>query len=151
LQKIWKSADNPPLSRRHFARVMADNRPPNRPPYHRAGSGARYPNDRERANKARQAAEALFAPKPQESKERDSSAPSPAERRAPARHEVLPTPARNQPDAALAGGAPSAGLAIPPAHVARIRTWLRYGMTIADVAAVYGVGVGDIERFLGNA
>ena len=146
---------------------MADNRPPHRPTYHRAGSGERYPDDRERANKARQAAEALFAPKPQESAptlpspvipgsspgrggvER-AAAPPTAERRAPARHQALPAPVRKEPDASP-GGAPAVGAGIPPAQVARIRTWLRYGMTIAEVAAVYGVGVGDIERLLGKA
>ncbi|MBV8122227.1 MAG: hypothetical protein JO081_20080 [Alphaproteobacteria bacterium] len=130
---------------------MADNRPPHRPPFRRAGSGERFPNDRERANKARQAAEALFAPKPRENEAPNPSAGPRAERRAPARYEVLPAAVRNAPNAAPIGVAPPIGTAIPAAHAARIRTWLRYGMTVADVATVYGVGVGDIERLLREA
>jgi hypothetical protein len=30
----------------------------------------------------------------------------------------------------------------------RIRTWVRYGMTARQVAEMYGVGVGEIERIL---
>jgi transposase-like protein len=32
--------------------------------------------------------------------------------------------------------------------VARIRTWVNYGLTISQVAEVYGVAVGVIERIL---
>jgi hypothetical protein len=39
----------------------------------------------------------------------------------------------------------------PPAHFARIRTWMRYGMTIAEVAAVYGLAVDELARTLRNA
>jgi uncharacterized protein (DUF433 family) len=35
--------------------------------------------------------------------------------------------------------------------VARIRTWLRYGMTIAEVAAVYGVEADEIAHILREA
>jgi len=40
---------------------------------------------------------------------------------------------------------------IPPTHVARIRTWVRYGMKVTQVAQVYRVPVGEIERLLGRA
>jgi hypothetical protein len=40
---------------------------------------------------------------------------------------------------------------IPPAHFARIRTWMRHGMTIAEVAAVYGLVVDELARILRNA
>ena len=40
---------------------------------------------------------------------------------------------------------------IPPAHVARIRTWVTYGMKVAQVAQLYRVPVGEIERLLGRA
>jgi hypothetical protein len=40
---------------------------------------------------------------------------------------------------------------IPPAHFARIRTWMRYGMTIAEVAATYGLAVDELARILRNA
>jgi hypothetical protein len=40
---------------------------------------------------------------------------------------------------------------ISPAHFARIRTWMTYGMTIAEVAAVYGLAVDELARILRNA
>jgi hypothetical protein len=40
---------------------------------------------------------------------------------------------------------------IPPSQVARIRTWVKYGMKVAEVAQVCGVSVGEIERLLGKA
>jgi hypothetical protein len=39
---------------------------------------------------------------------------------------------------------------IPRSHHARIRTWVNYGMTVPQVAEVYGVAVGVIERILGK-
>jgi hypothetical protein len=140
---------------------MAENRPPNRPTFHRARSGDPYPDDRDRANKARQAAEALFAPKQQavespaaptrpaaddrvSAASRASSAPVlrnalPVIRKS----EAAPPATRNTDDEAAAPG-------IPASHVTRIRTWLRYGMKIAEVAQIYGVEIDDIERVLGK-
>ena len=40
---------------------------------------------------------------------------------------------------------------IPRSQFARIRTWLNYGMTVAQVAEVYGAAVGEIERILRQA
>jgi hypothetical protein len=40
---------------------------------------------------------------------------------------------------------------IPPAHVARIRTWRQYGMTITQVAEIYSVDSSEIARVLGMA
>jgi hypothetical protein len=37
---------------------------------------------------------------------------------------------------------------IPRSQHARIRTWVEYGMTVPQVAEVYGVAVGAIERIL---
>ena len=37
---------------------------------------------------------------------------------------------------------------IPRSQFARIRTWVKYGMTAAQVAQVYGVAVADIEHIL---
>jgi hypothetical protein len=37
---------------------------------------------------------------------------------------------------------------IPRSQFARIRAWVKYGMTAAQVARVYGVAVADIERIL---
>jgi hypothetical protein len=36
-------------------------------------------------------------------------------------------------------------------HLPRIRTWVRYGMTARQVAEVYGVAVGEIERIVRKA
>ena len=36
----------------------------------------------------------------------------------------------------------------PASQFARIRTWMRYGMTVAEVAQVYEVTVEEIERNL---
>jgi hypothetical protein len=40
---------------------------------------------------------------------------------------------------------------IPSSQFARIRAWVKYGMTAAQVAGVYGVAVGVIERILRQA
>ncbi len=37
---------------------------------------------------------------------------------------------------------------IPRLQFARIRTWMNYGMTVAQVADLYGAAVGEIERIL---
>ena len=40
---------------------------------------------------------------------------------------------------------------IARSQFARIRTWVRYGVTVHQVAEVYGVAVGEIERILRKA
>ncbi len=40
---------------------------------------------------------------------------------------------------------------IPRSQFARIRTWMNYGMTVAQVADLYGAAVGEIERILREA
>ncbi|HEY2530338.1 MAG TPA: hypothetical protein VGJ20_20770 [Xanthobacteraceae bacterium] len=40
---------------------------------------------------------------------------------------------------------------IPVAHFARIRTWVKYGMTLPQVAQIYGVPTSEIERVLRKA
>ena len=45
----------------------------------------------------------------------------------------------------------SHGAVIPIVHLARIRTLVKYGMTIAHVAAIYGVDAGEIAKLLGKA
>jgi hypothetical protein len=127
----------------------------------RAGdAGATYQQssgrDRGDINRARQAAEALFARKE-----------NIAESSAPAR--ALPTPDQTarkprilsavpaQPtraeaiDPPIDHRRPKPRVKIPPSHFARIRTWVKYGMTIPEVAEVYGVGAGDIEGVLQKA
>jgi hypothetical protein len=42
----------------------------------------------------------------------------------------------------------SAAANIPASHAARIRTWIKYGMTPKQVAAIYGVEVGEVTGVL---
>ncbi len=133
---------------------MPDNRPPNRPDYRKARSAEPFANDRDRAKQARQAAEALFAPKPRLPEKPAASIRPAQEPRKPAAPDSSPPPSLRAPSTAGDGDtlAPkSKGRAIPTAHLARIRTWLKYGMRIAEVAEVYGVDVGEIERALGKS
>ena len=105
-----------------------------------------YPDDRERKARARQAAEALFAPK---SPARENPVDPSAQRR-----HVLPTaqpPAQHEAIRAPANPQPASSKAIAATDLPRIRIWMKYGMTIAQVAAVYGVDVGEIERVLRKA
>jgi hypothetical protein len=130
---------------------MDDHRLPHRSAY-RARAGERLPSGRERA---RQAAEALFAPK-----RRDAEPAAPAIR--PATAQPAPTPPRppqppsvdrepRREPATASSGRATAKPEIPPVHLTRIRTWLKYGMTIGEVANVYGVEIGEIERILRKA
>lgn len=129
---------------------------PNHSAYRRARSGElSFPVDRERALRARQEAEALFAPKPQPRVAEKAASPSRAgvEKRAPTRLPAAPAPTAPRASDPLAAGdaLPQPARQIPADHAARIRTWLRYGMSIAEVATVYGVQVGEIERILQRA
>jgi hypothetical protein len=106
---------------------MAENLAPARPLYAREHAAARIPDERERRARARRAAEALFAPKAPVKQPIDSPVPTvPTE----------PADAMQPPKM------------IPAAHLPRIRAWLKYGMTIAQVAAVYGVAVAEIEAMM---
>lgn len=104
-------------------------------------------DDRERIKRARPAAEALFPPKRQVA-EQLVSAPLWSARkprvlrtlsRASARHDEVEAPVsskqRTTPE-------------IPMSDFARIRAWVKYGLTVAQVAAVYGVTVGKSERLM---
>jgi hypothetical protein len=107
-------------------------------------------DDRERISKTRQAAEALFTskspvngPSDPDSPTADQSARKPRVLAiAPAasvRREDTETPVIPEPQATRA---------IAQSEFARIRTLVKYGMTVAQVAEVYGAAVGEIERIL---
>jgi hypothetical protein len=96
-----------------------------RPLYGRNRAAARTPNENER-----RAAQALFAPKPSAAEQAVNSVPP----------ELVGAATTPKPPRAV----------IPTAHVARICTWVKYGMTIAQVAAIYGVDAGEIARLLGK-
>jgi hypothetical protein len=109
-------------------------------------------DDRERITSARRAAEALFTPKPAEPSVSNSvpSAEHPA--RKPRVLSILsPAPIRNEEVPAPVNPEPRTTRQIPRSHHARIRTWVEYGLTIPQVAEVYGVAVGVIERILRQA
>ena len=108
-------------------------------------------DDRERITSARQAAEALFTPKRQPV-EPSVSDPAPSAEQPARKPRVLavlsPAPVRNEEVAAPVDPEPRTTRQIPRSHHARIRTWVKYGMTIPQVAEVYGVAVGVIEGIL---
>jgi hypothetical protein len=120
---------------------MPDRLPTRRPLGH-PRSGERYPSARERIGSARRAAEALFAPKPRSPG--GEAPPSPG-------GEAL----GDQPGPSVAGdigdaigdqpGPPVAG-EIGAAQAARIRAWIKYGMSVAEVAELFGVPVREIEK-----
>ena len=110
-------------------------------------------DDRERISKARQAAEALFTsqspvsgPSDPDSPPADQSARKPSvlaiAPMAPVRRDDVETPIIPEPQATREIARP---------QFARIRTLVKYGMTVAQVAEVYGVAVSEIERILGKA
>lgn len=131
---------------------MTDDQGPPRPAYGRAGPGTRQREDRGRTVRAREAAEALFRPNP------TVAAPpvpdTPPEDRFAHRPRVLPalpvpppapiaeTPAATQPEAPKE---------IPALELARIRAWVTYGMTVREVAEMYGVPIEDVRRILRKA
>jgi hypothetical protein len=105
-----------------------------------------YGNDRERITRARQAAEALFAPNQHLAAQSVGEASSPADLRGP-RVLAVASPA---PEKVEAPTSPKHLMTpkIPRSQFARVRSWVRYGMTARQVAEVYGVGIGEIESVL---
>jgi len=118
---------------------------------HRQQQQPPHGDDRERITSARQAAEALFTPKPPPI-DLPTSDPVPSAERPARKPRVLPIlsppPARNEEVAAPVDPEPRTTRQIPRSDHARIRTWVNYGLTIPQVAEVYGVAVGVIERIV---
>ena len=110
-------------------------------------------DDRQQITRAREAAEALFRPKrqaiepsvPETPPSVDSSARKPR---------VLtiapPAPVHAEGEAPVS---PKRQMTpkIPRSQFDRVRIWVKYGMTASQVAEVYGVPVGEIERILRKA
>jgi hypothetical protein len=111
-------------------------------------------DDRERITRVRQAAEALFTAKPPVGEPSvsdlalsDQSTRKPRLLRivspaAPVRHEQLETPVSREPQAPRQ---------IPRSQFARIRTLVKYGMTVGQVAELYGLPITEIARVLRTA
>jgi hypothetical protein len=111
-------------------------------------------DDRERMTSARQAAEALFTPKRQVTDRPVPASVPPSEpsaRKPRILRALSPTPSRHDQAEAPASSEERMTAEIPVSQFARIRAWVKYGMTAAQVAEVYGVAVGVIERILRQA
>jgi len=131
---------------------MSENHLPRGLGYDRVRSDEPFQNDRARIARARQAAEALFAPRRQVT-EPSISAQPPAQMPdvprviaavspPPIAEETVPVPIISEQPVISA---------IPPSQVARIRTWRKYGMTIPQVAEACGLPLREIERLLRKA
>jgi hypothetical protein len=107
--------------------------------------------DRERITRARQAAEALFTAKPPVSVPSVQDTAADQSSRKPRVLRVTSPPPTSVEELKASVSLEPTTPSIPAAHFARIRTWMRYGMTIADVAAVYGLAVDELARILRNA
>ena len=59
-----------------------------------------------------------------------------------------PAPVRDEKDKAPVESQERITSEIPTSQFARIRAWVKYGMSVAQVAGVYGVAVDVIERIL---
>jgi hypothetical protein len=100
---------------------------------------------------ARQAAEAIFKPKPPALKQTEAHLDSPEN---PQGHQPrilgisVPGPRPQEqvePSGAAAG---TTEKRIADAEAARVKTWIKYGMTIPQVAVVYGVALTEVQRVL---
>ena len=135
---------------------MIENHPPRRfgYGYGRDKSGRSFPDYRQRIARARQVAEALFAAKPPVTDKLGVDRDPPADQLA-RRPRVLGTssPAGAGPELVEALVSPEQPMTreIPAAHFTRIRHWVKYGMTLPQVAEIYGVPLGEIERVLRKA
>jgi hypothetical protein len=113
----------------------------------------RRDDDRERITRARRAAEALFTAKPAvRGPSVADAAPADQSARKPRVLGIVPAmPVRHEEVKAPVSPEPQPTGAIPRSQFARIRALVKYGMTVAQVAEVYGIAVGAVERILGNA
>ena len=104
---------------------------------------------------AHQAAEALFSPKRQMAEPSTLAtgfAPDQTARRPRILSASSAQPNRpGETNGAVAPVPPKPREQIPATHAARVRTWLKRGMTTPQVAKVYGVTVDEIERILQKA
>jgi len=131
---------------------MTEFHHPDRSVYADSTFGRSNQNHREDINRARQAAEALFAPK---RRVVEPVLPVPVAStgqlvRKPRILSAVPVqPTRAEAvKPSVKAVSPKKHEKIPAAHSARIRTWLKYGMTISQIADVYGVTIGEIEGIL---
>jgi hypothetical protein len=109
-------------------------------------------DERERITRARRLAEALFTTKRQVTKQSSVSDSLPSVDQSPRKPRVLkalpPAPVRHEEGQAPVESQERITSEIPTSQFARIRAWVKYGMSVAQVAGVYGVAVDVIERIL---
>jgi hypothetical protein len=108
-------------------------------------------DNRERITRARETAEALFTSKPPVSGPSVDDIPpaGPSARKPRVLRIISPAaPVKPKEDKAPVRPDPRTQREIPRSQFARIRALVRYGMTAAQVAEVFGVTAGDIERIL---
>jgi|HubBroStandDraft_6_1064221.scaffolds.fasta_scaffold40733_4 hypothetical protein len=109
-------------------------------------------DERERITRARRSAEALFTTKRQVTKQSSVSESLPSVHQSPRKPRVLkalpPTPVRHEEGQAPVESQERITSEIATSQFARIRAWVKYGMSVAQVAGVYGVAVDVIERIL---
>jgi hypothetical protein len=105
-------------------------------------------NGSERNTTARQAAEALFARKPQQTvaTTRDNASVEQAVRKPRLLKAAANVPAPHGEPGAPVSARSAMRAGVPGTHMARIRAYLKYGMTNDQVAAIYGVTVDEIQR-----
>jgi hypothetical protein len=109
-------------------------------------------DDREQNMSARQAAEALFTPKPDVIEQLVSDPSQSAKARKPRVLPILPAaPIRRETVNLPATPEPATAPDIPVKKAARVRTLVKYGMTVSQVADIYGVPVEAIERIIQKA
>jgi hypothetical protein len=108
-------------------------------------------DDRERITRARRAAEALFAPKPQLTEQSVPESLSAADHRVRKPRILAISPATSSDREAVETPVSlkrQTVRGIPVSQFERIRTWVKYGMTVPQVAQFYGVAVEEIKRIL---
>ena len=134
---------------------MSEDTHSDRAGYASAGYRPSSPSGHEDINRARHAAEALFAPR------RHIENPTHPKPTGPAQQDqrkprILSADREQQSQAAhveatkrpVQGKTRMPRKRVPPSQLARLRTWVKYGMTIPQAADVYGVSESEIERIL---
>jgi hypothetical protein len=110
-------------------------------------------NDRGQIARARKAAEALFTSKPPATKPAitESASPSPTGRK-PRVLQIIAGPAKSDEDVSAAViPEPQAMSNIPRSQFSRIRSLVKYGMTVRQVAEHYDAEIDEIRRIIRNS
>ena len=111
-------------------------------------------DDRTRIAKARQEAEALFSsrrPTTEPLIQKPVTPPDQSARKPRILRALSPPAVRYEQHKLPINSEKRMTPKIPKSHFARIRGWVKYGMTAVQVAGIYGVGVDVIERILNHA